>query len=137
MPYIAVKPTIPLQASGGLRFQVKAPCHTSPARAGSPSRAAGPLPSTLLALCATDGYARRGSAGEQARTSLGQPQGRRDSSVAPESAQIIYDGISTPADQKRSVWFESSEHETFRDCECEHTIAVFVEYVRERVSGAG
>jgi carboxylesterase len=63
-------------------------------------------------------------------------QCRKDSTVAPESAQIIYDGISTPADQKRIVWFEVSEHEMFRDCECEATIGTVVDYVQERVAAA-
>jgi carboxylesterase len=60
-------------------------------------------------------------------------QCRRDSTVAPESAQIIYDEISTPADQKRIVWFKESEHEMFRDCESEDTIGAVVGFVRERV----
>lgn len=64
-------------------------------------------------------------------------QSRKDSMVAPESAQIIYDGISTPSDQKRIVWFESSEHEMFCDSEREDTIRVVVEYVRERVFADG
>jgi len=64
-------------------------------------------------------------------------QCRQDSTVAPESAQIIFDGISTPADQKRIAWFEVSEHEMFRDCECEETIGTVVDYVQERMAAAG
>lgn len=64
-------------------------------------------------------------------------QSRSDTTVAPESAQIIYDGILTPSDQKRIVWFEESEHEMFRDCEREDMIGVVVEYVRERVFADG
>jgi carboxylesterase len=64
-------------------------------------------------------------------------QSHRDTTVAPESAEIIYDGISTPLDQKRIVWFEVTEHEMFRDCERESTIATVVDYVRERVGLAG
>jgi carboxylesterase len=52
--------------------------------------------------------------------------------VAPDSAHIIYDRISTPPDQKRIVWFEMTEHEMFRDCEREATIETVVDYVRER-----
>lgn len=56
---------------------------------------------------------------------------------APESAQIIYEGISTPPDQKRIVWFEVTEHEMFRDCERGATIRTVVDYVRERAGLAG
>jgi len=59
-------------------------------------------------------------------------QSRRDTTVAPDSAHIIYDRISTPPDQKRIVWFEMTEHEMFRDCEREATIETVVDYVRER-----
>jgi carboxylesterase len=60
-------------------------------------------------------------------------QSRQDTTVAPESAEIIYNGISTPPNQKRIVWFEVTEHEMFRDCEREATIGTVVDYVRERV----
>ena len=60
-------------------------------------------------------------------------QSRRDTVVAPESAEIIYKGISTPAEQKRIVWFEVTEHEMFRDCERGATIEAVVQSVRERV----
>lgn len=59
-------------------------------------------------------------------------QSRKDTTVAPESADIIYNGISTPADQKRIVWFDVTEHEMFRDCERDATIQAVVDYVRER-----
>ena len=59
-------------------------------------------------------------------------QSRRDTTVAPESAHIIYDRISTPPDQKHIVWFEVTEHEMFRDCERGVTIETVVDYVRER-----
>jgi carboxylesterase len=60
-------------------------------------------------------------------------QSRKDTTVAPESANIIYNGISTPLDQKRIVWFKVTEHEMFRDCERETTVEAVVQYVRERV----
>ena len=60
-------------------------------------------------------------------------QSRQDTTVAPESAEIIYNGISTPPDQKGIVWFEVTEHEMFRDCEREAAIGTVVAYVRERV----
>jgi carboxylesterase len=59
-------------------------------------------------------------------------QSHRDTTVAPESAQIIYDRISTPAAQKHIVWFEVTEHEMFRDCEREVAIETVVDYVQER-----
>lgn len=57
---------------------------------------------------------------------------RKDTTVDPVSAEIIYNGISTPPDQKRIVWYEVTEHEMFRDCESADTIAAVVDYVRER-----
>lgn len=60
-------------------------------------------------------------------------QSRRDTLVAPECADFIYNAISTPREQKGIVWFEVTEHEMFRDCEREATIEAVVDYVRERV----
>lgn len=60
-------------------------------------------------------------------------QSRNDSTVAPESAQIIYESISTPPEQKRIAWFDETEHEMFRDCEREAAIEAVVDYVRARV----
>jgi len=59
-------------------------------------------------------------------------QSRRDTTVAPESAEIIYREISTPPEHKRIVWFEQTEHEMFRDCERDETIGAVVGYIRER-----
>lgn len=61
-------------------------------------------------------------------------QSRNDGTVAPESAEIIFDGISTPTDDKRVIWFEHTEHEMFRDNEREATIQAVVDYVQERVN---
>jgi carboxylesterase len=63
-------------------------------------------------------------------------QSRKDTTVAPESVDIIYNEISTPAAQKRIVWFEKSEHEMFRDCERAAIIEVITNYVQERVRSA-
>ena len=62
---------------------------------------------------------------------------RQDTTIAPESAEIIYNGISTPPEQKRLVWFEVTEHEMFRDCEREAAIQTVVDYVRERAGLVG
>jgi carboxylesterase len=60
-------------------------------------------------------------------------QSRKDTTVAPESADIIYKEIATPQAQKRIVWFEKTEHEMFRDCERKAIIDVIASYVHERV----
>lgn len=60
-------------------------------------------------------------------------QSHNDSTVAPESAEIIYESISTPSEQKRIAWFDETEHEMFRDCEREAAIETVVDYVRARV----
>jgi carboxylesterase len=59
-------------------------------------------------------------------------QSRNDSTVAPESADIIYNNISTPREQKDLVWFNRTEHEMFRDCEREAAIGTVVDWVRKR-----
>jgi len=61
-------------------------------------------------------------------------QSRKDSTAAPECVDIIYNGIATPADKKRIVWFEKTEHEMFRDCERDAIVGVITDYVRERIS---
>jgi carboxylesterase len=60
-------------------------------------------------------------------------QSHADSTVSPESANIIYNEISTPVDQKRIVWFERTDHEMLRDCESEFVVDPVMQYVRERV----
>ena len=64
-------------------------------------------------------------------------QSRRDTTVAPVSAQIIYETISTAPDQKRIAWFDVTEHEMFRDCERQSTTQTVVNYVRERAGRPG
>jgi carboxylesterase len=59
-------------------------------------------------------------------------QSRNDSTVAPASAQIIYEGVATPPEQKRILWFEQTEHEMFRDCEREAARAAVADWVRRR-----
>jgi carboxylesterase len=59
---------------------------------------------------------------------------RNDSTIAPVSANIIYDTISTPQAQKRLVWFEKTEHEMFRDCEREAVVETVMNWVRERIN---
>ena len=59
-------------------------------------------------------------------------QSRKDTTVEPESADIIYRAISTPAGKKRLLWFEVTEHEMFRDCERDAAIEAIADYVRQR-----
>jgi carboxylesterase len=59
-------------------------------------------------------------------------QGRKDSVVAPQSADIIFDGIATPAWDKRVLWFENTDHIIFCDCERDAATLAVVSYVRER-----
>jgi len=63
-------------------------------------------------------------------------QSRKDSTVAPESAEIIYQGIATPPEKKRIIWFEKTEHEMFLDCEREAASAAVASWVEERSSQA-
>jgi carboxylesterase len=60
-------------------------------------------------------------------------QSRNDSTVAPESADIIYKSLSTPRSQKRIVWFDETEHEMFRDCEREAAVDTVIDWVRKRI----
>jgi carboxylesterase len=60
-------------------------------------------------------------------------QSHRDTTVAPETVEIVYQGISTAEEQKRVQWLEITEHEMFRDCERETTIGAVVEFVQERI----
>jgi carboxylesterase len=61
-------------------------------------------------------------------------QSRNDTTVAPDSAEVVYSEVATPADQKRIVWFERTEHEMFRDCEREDAVQAVVEFVRARAA---
>jgi len=61
-------------------------------------------------------------------------QSHNDSTVAPESAEIIYKQIATPPQEKRIIWFEETEHEMFRDCERDAASAAVADWVRERSS---
>ena len=60
-------------------------------------------------------------------------QSRKDTTVDPKSPEIIYKDISTPADQKRIVWFEKTEHEMFKDCERNEIINLITQYIEERI----
>ena len=58
---------------------------------------------------------------------------KKDKVNAPEGAQILYDTISTPTDQKQLVWFEKSDHVMFLDCEEEAVNQTIVEFLQGRL----
>jgi len=60
-------------------------------------------------------------------------QSRKDVSVVPESAEWIYDRISTPKKDKKIIWYEVTSHEMFRDCEVDKIVADIEQYVRGRI----
>lgn len=60
-------------------------------------------------------------------------QSHKDSSVLPESANMIYNGVSTPAKFKRIIWYELTDHEMFRDCETDKIVADIEKYVKGRI----
>jgi carboxylesterase len=60
-------------------------------------------------------------------------QSHKDTEVAPENMNILYNGISTPTELKRMVWFEKTGHDMFRDCERDAIIDAITNYVRERI----
>jgi carboxylesterase len=60
-------------------------------------------------------------------------QSHNDSTTSPESANIIYNTISTSPEEKQIVWFEKTEHEMFRDLERETVVNVIRDYVLKRI----
>lgn len=62
-------------------------------------------------------------------------QSHKDTTVAPESAEIAYAELATPPNEKRIVWFEHTEHEMFRDCEREAAVQAIADFVQERLAG--
>jgi carboxylesterase len=61
-------------------------------------------------------------------------QSRKDATLAPENASIIYSEMATPSEQKQIAWFDRTGHEMFRDCERNEVIKVIVKYVQERIA---
>ena len=60
-------------------------------------------------------------------------QSRKDATASPECPEILYNGISTPAGQKKIVWLERTGHEMFRDCERHEVVAVITNYIKDRI----
>ncbi len=59
---------------------------------------------------------------------------RKESTVLPESAIILSDSIATDPSEKSIMWLESSEHQTFCDCEKEKAVAAIIDYVSGRIA---
>jgi carboxylesterase len=59
---------------------------------------------------------------------------KKDTVNTPEGAQILYDSIATPVDQKQLVWFEKTEHVMFLDCEEEEVNRIVVDYLQKRLA---
>ena len=57
---------------------------------------------------------------------------RKDTVAAPESASLIFEGISTPREWKRILWFEKTDHIMFCDCEKVAVIDAVLGYVCRR-----
>lgn len=58
---------------------------------------------------------------------------RRESTVRPESALILYNKIATEPSGKSIIWLERSGHQTFCDCERETAIQAIIDYVSCRI----
>jgi carboxylesterase len=57
----------------------------------------------------------------------------KDTVLEPKSAEVVLAELGTPADRKKIVWFEKTNHEIFRDCERQAAIQTIAQYVRGRV----
>ncbi|MEI6756276.1 MAG: alpha/beta fold hydrolase [Chlorobium sp.] len=62
---------------------------------------------------------------------------RRESTVLPESATILYNLIATGFSEKSILWLELSDHQIFCDCERERVVRVITDYISGRISQKG
>jgi len=60
-------------------------------------------------------------------------QSKNDSSCLPKSADLLYNGISTPIEDKKIVWFEKTEHGMFLDVESKQVIKSVIDFIVERM----
>jgi len=58
---------------------------------------------------------------------------RKERTVRPESAIILYNGISTPSSEKSLIWLEHSGHQLFCDCEREKAVEAIIDYLSCRI----
>jgi len=60
-------------------------------------------------------------------------QSTKDTSVMPNSANILFNGISTPVEDKKIAWFEKTEHGMFLDVESGRVIQSVINFIIERM----
>ena len=60
-------------------------------------------------------------------------QCRRDSTVLPESATILFNNIATEPSEKSLLWLEHSDHQLFCDGERVKAVQVIIDYVSTRM----
>ncbi len=58
---------------------------------------------------------------------------RRENTVRPESARILYNGIATDPSEKSILWLERSGHQLFCDCERDKAVQAIVDHVSCRI----
>ena len=138
----AVQPASPLAPGRALHFLAPLvgallkkwdfpPVYTDPALArGNPNYLWAPMDAVLSFLDFT-GVARSRLSDVKTPTLI--LQSHSDSLVSPKSANIIYNGISTPAEKKQIVWFEKTNHEMFLDCERDAVADAIIKYIRSRI----
>ena len=61
--------------------------------------------------------------------------GRKEQTVAPKSAGYVFDGIATPAEQKKLLWLDRSGHQMFCGSESEDAVQAVVDYVGAMIRG--
>jgi len=64
-------------------------------------------------------------------------QCRRDSTVLPESATILFNNIATELSEKSVFWLEHSDHQLFCDGERAKAVQVVLDYVSSRMYKSG
>lgn len=60
-------------------------------------------------------------------------QSTKDTSVMPISANILFNGIGTPVEDKKIAWFDKTEHGMFLDVESRQVIKSVIDFIVERM----
>lgn len=60
-------------------------------------------------------------------------QSTKDSTVNPDSAYILFNGIATPVGDKKIVWYNKTEHGMFLDVESRQVIQSVIDFIVERM----
>ncbi len=58
---------------------------------------------------------------------------RKERTVRPESAIMLYNEIATPLSEKSLIWLERSGHQLFCDCEREKAVEAIIDYLCGRI----